>query len=419
MPRWRRALRLLGGTVLVAFLAALAAGCTRAPEQAKGNKPVDVEVTRPITDEVTDYQDFTGRLDAFKTVEMRARVSGYILDAPFKEGDDVHKGDVLFQIDPRPYKATLDSAEARLAAARAQVLVNESNLKLALVTYQRARKAGIAATALELDQDRIQQQVSEANLNLAKANVNTAQADLETARLNLEWTTVRAPWDGRISRRNVDPGNLVTADNTMLTTIVTDTPVYAYFDVDERTFLDLQRAAKPRPGSTTTAGLQFPVLIQLANEKEFTPGGTINFVDNRVNGNTGTIRMRAVIENAGRFLKPGLFVRIRVPVSDRYPAVLVPDEALLSDQGLKFVYTVNDKGVARYRAVVPGQAVKGLRVIKRGLAAGERVIIKGVQKVKDGTPVVVTKEETPKRQKSPVSRLLQPRAAPGKPAGAS
>jgi RND family efflux transporter MFP subunit len=301
-----------------------------------------------------------------------------------------------------------------VAAAKAQVKVNESNLRLAAITYQRARRAGIAATGLELDQDRIQQEVAEANLNLARANVNTAEADLETARLNLEWTTVRAPWGGRISRRNVDPGNLVTADLTPLTTVVTESPVYAYFDVDERTFLDLQRAAKPSPGSSTTAGLQFPVLIQLANEKEFSRGGTINFVDNRVNGNTGTIRMRGVLENPGRFLKPGLFVRIRVPVSGTYPAVLLPDEALLSDQGLKFVYTVNDKGVARYQPVVPGQAVKGLRVIKKGLAAGERVILKGVQRVKDGTPVVVTKEETTKRPRTPLSKLLQPKAAPGK-----
>src|SRR5262249_38314229 len=159
-------------------------------------------VTTPITHEVTDYQDFTGRLDAVKTVDIRARVSGYVTDVPFKEGDEVHEGDLLFQIDPRPYKAQLDAALAQVAAAEAQVRVGEANVRLAQVTYSRARKAGSAAAALELDQDLAQQHVTEANLNLARANLGKAKADLETAKLNFEWATVRAPLSGRISRRN-------------------------------------------------------------------------------------------------------------------------------------------------------------------------------------------------------------------------
>jgi multidrug efflux system membrane fusion protein len=409
---------------------------------------IEVIVTEPITDEVTDYQDFTGRLDALKTVDIRPRVAGYIIEAPFKEGDLVHAGDVLFQIDPRPYKAQLDAAQATFVAAQAQVAVNEANLKLARITYARAKAAGSASTPLELDQDRTQEQVTEASLNLARANLGKAAADLETAKLNYEWTTVKAPLDGRISRRYVDPHNLVNADNTMLTTIVTVDPVYAYFDVDERTYLDLMGSAAG--GGSLFSGLKFPVLMRLANESDFTHVGTVNFLDNRVTGNTGTIRMRGEFHNArwaaalaadawslvaqsqGRagtamgltpyllgaaesaivtrngkaVFKPGLFVRIRLPVGLPREEILISEEAILSDQGRKYVYVVNKDNKAEYRSVTLGQAVGGLRVIKEGLSLGEQVVVSGMQRVQRDKEVKKTIKAPPSPPHASLSRLL-------------
>jgi multidrug efflux system membrane fusion protein len=414
----------------------LAAGCTKAPP-AQGAKTIEVVVTRPITDEVTDYQDFTGRLDAIKTVDVRARVSGYITKAPFKEGDEVREGELLFEIDPRPYKAALDAAEAQFKAADAQVIVAQANLNLAKVTYDRARAAGSAATALELDQDRIQAQAIAASLGLARANRDKAKADLENARLNMDWTEVRAPLNGRISRRNVDPHNLVNADQTLLTTIVTTNPVYSYFDVDERTYLDLMGTAAGEQGTWFSA-LSFPVLMRLANEEKFTHAGMVNFLDNRLNSNTGTIRMRAEFKNDKGFLKPGLFVRVRLPLGRPYNAILIPDEALLSDQGRKYVYVVakdnEGKYRVKYRSVIPGQAIGrenagqpgrgesagqaggSLRVIftdgeppqehKPGLSTGDRVIISGMQRVRPDQEVVPKEEEPPPPPHSSLRKLL-------------
>jgi multidrug efflux system membrane fusion protein len=413
--RWRR----LWVGIPAALLAVLPAGCNRGPAPAQGPKAVEVVVTTPITGQVTDYQDFTGRLDAVKTVEVRARVSGYLNTVPFKEGDEVHEGDLLFQIDPRPYKAQLDAAQAQLKAAEAQIAVGESNLKLAQITYARARASGAGATALEIDQDLAQQQTSEAQLRLARANLGTARANLDTARLNYEWTRVTAPVSGRISRRFVDPGNLVTTDTTLLTTIVTENPLYAYFDVDERTYLDLAEKAGGEQ-SSWLAGLQLPVLIRLANEDQFGHAGTIDFIDNRVNAGTGTIRMRGVFQNPTKVLKSGLFVRIRLPLGAPYQALLIPDEALQSDQGRKYVYVVNGKNEAEYRSVKLGQALHGLRVIKEGLAGGERVIIGGMQRVRPKAQVQPTVQAPPKAPESPLSKLLTldpAGAGPRKPAG--
>jgi RND family efflux transporter MFP subunit len=420
-PNRRRWLRL--GLGLAALLATvLATGCGRRHAAAGRTKAVAVVVTTPIRDVVTDYQDFTGRLDAVKTVEVRARVSGYVIDAPFTEGDTVRKDDVLFRIDPRPYKIALDAATAQLAAARAQVEQGEANLRLAKVTLDRARRAGRGASPLELDQNRAQQQVTEANLNLARAAVGTAEANLDTAKLNYEWTTVRAQLNGRISRRNVDPGNLVNADNTMLTTMVTENPLYAYFDVDERTYLELVKTTPRTYLELVKTTLQFPVLMRLANEDDFVRTGTVDFLDNRVSATSGTIRMRGVFDNAGGTLKPGLFVRVRLPIGTPYPALLIPDEAIQSEQGRFYVYVVNAKNEVVYRPVQRGQALQGLRVIKapakgkegkEGLAPGERVIVSGMQRVRRGIQVEAALKPPPRRPQSPLSKLLTPKPGNG------
>jgi multidrug efflux system membrane fusion protein len=388
------------------LLAALpAAGCARAPAAA-GPKTVEVGVTHPITAEVADYEDFTGRLDAIKTVDIRARVSGYVTEVPFKEGDLVHVGDLLFQIDARPYQAVVDAAKARVEATTAQVAVAETNVKLAKITLDRALRAGNAATRLEVDQDNAQVQSTQANLELARANLGVAKADLINAQLNLDWTTVRSPLDGRISRRNVDPHNLIRADDTILTTIVTVDPVYTYFDVDERTYLDIVAGIGGEEGSWLST-MRFPVLMRLANEEEFTRPGTINFLDNRLNANTGTVRMRAEFPNARGFLKPGLFVRIRLPLSRPYKTIAVSDEAVLSDQGRKYVYVVTSDNKVKYRSVTVGQALPGgLRVVKQGLAESDRVIVSGMQRVRPDSVVQTKEEQPPSPPPSALGKLL-------------
>jgi len=393
LPRPRKR-GLLGLSLLLpAAVLLLSTGCQQAaPEHPK--KPPQVVVTSPIRDEVADYQDFTGRLDGLKTVDIRARVSGFIMEAPFNEGDLVHEGDLLFQIDRRPYQAALDQAEANV-----KVAVADQNLQLR--NSQRAHKMIQSNSIAREDYDTML-----ATEEKSRATVGAVEAARDLARLNLDYTRVIAPLSGRISRRFVDPGNLITADTTVLTSIVSDNQLYAYFDVDERTYLDLLASAKQGQGSWL-AGLRFPVLMSLANEgNKFEHVGKVNFIDNRVNATTGTIRMRAVFDNADGFLKSGLFVRIRLPIGNPYHTLLVAAEALLSDQGRSYVYVVDDKNQVAYRRVNVGQELEGLRVIKDGLAEGERVIVSGMQRVRPGTEVEVKMQPRPKAPESPLVRLL-------------
>jgi RND family efflux transporter MFP subunit len=378
------------GILSLLLAAFLAAGCNQAPPPARGAKTAEVIVSTPITGEVADYQDFTGRLEAIKTVDIRARVTGYIMDAPFKEGDEVHEGDLLFRIDPQTYQADLNQAEANLKLAHADRKYQEK-------TMDRARTM-IANKSIgrdEYDQD-------VAAWEKSKATVGAMEAARDRAQLYVNYTRVISPVMGRVSRRYVDPGNLVNADNTMLTTVVTENPLHASFDVDERTYLDL---LGPGHGSWFS-GYQLPVLMKLANEDDFTRAGVINFIDNRVIATSGTVRMRGVFESAGGALKPGLFVRVRLPLGKPYKAILISDEALLSDQGRKYVYVVNDKNEVEYRSVKLGQPIQGLRVIKEGLKLGERVIVSGLQRVRPGAQVQVKMQDPPKVPESPLARLL-------------
>jgi RND family efflux transporter MFP subunit len=379
-------------------LSTILAGCNQAANTSREQKPPDVVVTTPVTGEVMDYQDFTGRLEAVNTVEIRAHATGFIMEAPFKEGDLVHKGDLLFQIDPRPYQATLNQAEANLKLTQADRNLQDKNAHRAKVM------AGSNSIARE-DYDTIV-----AAAEKAAATVGSAQAARDLAKLNLDYTHVIAPLTGRISRRFVDPGNMVTADMTVLTTVVSDNPLYAYFDVDERTYLDVlspfQSGAANVQGSHQVKDLRSPVLMRTANEKEFKHAGVVNFVDNRVNATSGTIRMRAVFDNPTGVLKSGLFVGIRLPIGHPYRAILVPDEALLSDQGRKYVYVVNSQNEVEYRSVEPGQEVEGLRVIKHNLATGDRVIVSGMQRVRKKALVNVTLKDPPKAPESRLAKLL-------------
>ncbi len=389
-PVSARLLALVGAAVG----AAAAVGCGNSAARAPEKKAPEVVVTTPITDDVTDYEDFTGRLDAIKTIDIRARVSGYILSAPFKEGDLVREGDLLFLIDPQPYAADFNLAKANVRLA-------ESDQNLQGKNAIRARKM--------VKTDAMSQEDFETTLatwEKSQATVAAMGASRDRAKLYLDYCRVVAPLSGRISRRAVDPGNLVNADTTTLTTLVADSQLYAYFDVDERTYLNLVGRDTPS-ASALSEKLRFPVLLSLANENyQFNRSGVVDFVDNRVNANTGTIRMRAVFDNPAGALRSGLFVRIRVPVGAPYRAILIPDEAVLSDQGRKNVYVIGDNNEVVYRSVTLGQEIKGLRVVKDGVSEGERVVISGMQRVRPGVRVNANLHEPPKPPGSPLGKLL-------------
>jgi RND family efflux transporter MFP subunit len=396
VPVWLGASALLLAVVLTA-------GCNQAPPP-KGDKTAEVVVTTPITSDVLDYQDFTGRLDALFTVDVRAHVSGYINEAPFKEGDHVRKGAVLFRIDNRTYKADFDQMEANVKLAIADRNLQEKNAIRARQMF-----GGRSIGKEEYD-------TTLAAREKAIANVGSAQAMRDRAKVYLDYTEVVSPLTGRISRRQADPGNLIKADETVLTTVVTDDSVYAYFDVDERTFLDLVNDKAASSPSTPVSDIQLPVLMRLANEEEFTHPGQVNFVDNRLNGNTGTIRMRAIFPNPRGIFKAGLFVRIRLPLGRPYKTFLIPDEALMSDQGRKYIFVVNSENEVVYRPVTLGQALEGLRAIKipakdkvgqEGVQAGDRVIISGMQRVRAGQQVKLKLQPPPKQPHSPLRKLME------------
>jgi RND family efflux transporter MFP subunit len=383
------------GILVALLLALLPAGCNQAQPTAQEKKAIEVIATWPITSEVADYQDFTGRLDAVKTVDIRARVSGFVVTAPFKEGDLVHEGDLLFQIDERTYRATYNQAEANLKQSAADRNLQEQNSR-------RARRMADSRSLSQEDYDTVV-----ATLEKSKATVGAMEAARDMAKLYLDFTKVIAPLTGHISRRLADPGNLIVADNTILTTIVADSSLYAYFDVDERTYLDLVAAASPGQNPLLT-GQPLPVVLRLVNEEEFTHKGSVDFIDNRVNAATGTIRMRGIFDNAAGILKPGLFVRIRLPIGKPYQAILTSSEAILSDQGRKYVYIVNDNNEVVYRPVTVGQESHGLSIIKKGLSTGERVIISGMQRVRQGAQVQVKLQEPPKAPPSVLVQMLEP-----------
>jgi RND family efflux transporter MFP subunit len=381
---------LLLGAVLVA------AGCHK-NGKTKSDKTVEVEATTPISDYVLGSQDFTGRIDAFRTIEIRPRVNGYIDSVGFTEGETVEKDQVLYFINPKPYQADYNQAAANLELAI-------SERKLQVLNAGRARVMRRAGSMGQEEFDQIM-----ASRDKALASVGAMEAAKEKATIFLGYTKVRAPISGTVSRRIIDPGNLVKADETLLTTVVSDDQVYAYFDVDERTYLNLvgeRPAAKP---SSRAANLKLPVLLRLANADEFTHEGMVDFIDNRLNGNTGTIRMRALVNNPSHTLKSGLFVRVRLPVGAPEKAVLVPDEALQSDQGKKYVYVVNKDDKVEYRGVEFKQAIHGLRVIEKGLAVGERVIVTGMQQVRPGTTVQVKMLPAPKAPPAPLRDLYERR----------
>jgi RND family efflux transporter MFP subunit len=346
-------------------------GCGRAESSGVTAAPPapPVSVASAIAGKVKDWDEFTGRFEAIQHVELRPRVSGYIERVAFVEGSEVHKGDLLFAIDPRPYQATLEHAQAELALAKA---------RSALAVSESARAQRLL-TAHAISQEEHDQRVSE--VSQATANVAAAQAAVDTAQLNLEFTRVTSPIDGRVSRAIVTAGNYVTAGETTLTSVVSLDPIYVAFDGDEQRYLHFLQSAIGAGHDPT--GVQ----VGLDGESGFPHHGRVNFVDNAVDPATGTIHLRAVLDNSDRRLVPGLMARVRLPGSADYTAVLVPDAAVATDQDRRYVLVVGADGTVEYRSVELGEVSDGLRVVRNGLKAGERVIVAGLARARPGSKV--------------------------------
>jgi RND family efflux transporter MFP subunit len=354
------------------------AGCGRAPSTAPEAAPTPVTVSRPVERDVTDYADFTGRTAAVDSVEVRARVWGYLDKVNFKEGALVKKDDVLFEIDPRVYRADLERAEGTVAQFEARVRRLERD-------YHRVKNLLARGAVGQEEYDRY-----EADYREALANLHVAKANRDLAVLNLGYTRVTAPVGGRVSRYVVTVGNLIQSGDqnggTLLTTIVSVDPMYVYFDMDERTVLRVRQLI--REGKANSAReTRWPVSLGLATEEGFPHEGTINFEDNQVNPKTGTLRVRGVFPNKDELLSPGLFARVRVPIGRAHRALLVTDRAIDTDQGQKVLYVANEKNEVVSRAVRLGALHDGLREITDGLEAGERVIVRGLQQVRQGASV--------------------------------
>ena len=386
--------RFRGGCLAALGLAASVAGssgCAQTEAKPPPPKAPAVVTDVPIEREVSDYEYFVGQTMARKSVEVRARVNGYLDKLNFKDGDEVKEGDMLFEIDPRQYDADVARTEAALAQAEAHSHRLEAD-------YQRARNLKGREVFSQSEFDAVAGDYSE-----AKAAVGIAKANRDLARLNLSFTKVDAPIEGRLSRRMVDPGNLVKADETLLTNIVTLDPVYVYFDIDERTLLRLRRlVAEGKIQSRAESELH--VDVALADEEKFPHVGIVDFSDNKVDQTTGTLRVRAAVPNPKpRVLSPGMFMRVRLPVGKPHQAILVPEQAVGTDQGRKFVYVVKagkDKDgkpadIVEYRPITVGSQQEVMvgtrseqrRVVEQGITPGERVVVSGLQRVRPGIAV--------------------------------
>ncbi|MCE5333120.1 MAG: efflux RND transporter periplasmic adaptor subunit [Desulfobacteraceae bacterium] len=357
-------------------------GCGRKPDVAPP-QPLEVTVSKPLQRPLTDYAYFSGNVEASESVEIRARVEGYLEKMYFTPGARVKRGDVLFQIDPKPYQAKLNEARGDLVRRQAE----QKNSEAALKRKEQALKTN-AISEIEVIQAR-------ADFDVAKGNVQSAQAAVETAEINLSYTKVRSPISGRITRNMVDVGNLVgSTDRTLLATIVNDEPVFAYFNVSERELLQYKEG-KDSSESLTRRDGKTRVFIGLAGRQDYPFEGRIDYMDNRLDRSTGTIQVRGIFDNAEQHLLPGMFARIRVPVGNRERALLVPDTALGTDQRGDYLLAVGDKNIVEYRQVKTGALVGDLRVIDSGISPEDRIIISGLQRARPGLTVNPTEAPSP------------------------
>jgi membrane fusion protein, multidrug efflux system len=350
------AIRPLRALVLAAAL--VVGSCL--PSSAQPKAP-EVTVANPVLKKVVQWDEYTGQFEALRRVEVRARVSGELVKIHFTDGQTVMAGDILFTIDPRPFEIAVEAARADVARAKAQIALTGNDL-------ERAEQLIKSKSLTQRDFDQ-----RNASHDVAKAQLQSAEAALRNAELNLEWTSVRAPIDGRISDRKVDAGNLVSGGQgaSLLTTIVSLSPIHFVFNIPEPDYVRYARLASSQHASGN------PVQTRLADEKEWTRNGQMNFIDNQLNGKSGTIRARAVLENADFFLTPGVFGRLRL-FGGEAEALLIPDAAVVSDQSRKVVYTVGADNKIQAKPVTLGPIEEALRVITAGLSGDDRVVISGL-----------------------------------------
>ena len=377
---------------LTALAVVVLSACGKHTETVQAPAAPKVSVAQVIQQPINEWDEFTGRLEAPETVEIRPRVSGQIDRVAFTEGAQVDKGDLLFQIDPRPFEAEVRRLQAQLQQARASASRSANEAQRG----QRLRDSN--AISAELAESRSSAAAE------ARAAVDAIQAQLDLARLNLSFTKVTAPIAGRVSRAQFTAGNIVTADVTPLTSVVSTDKVYAYFDADERVYLKYTQLARQGQRGQTT-----PVYLGLTNETGNPHLGQMNFVDNQVNPRTGTIRGRAVFDNRDGSFTPGLYARLKLVGSAQYDAVLIDDEAVGTDLGKKFVLVLDADNKTSYRAVELGPKLEGLRIVRSGLGKDDRIVVKGLQRVRPGAPV--TPQDIPMADAQTLAALARQRDA--------
>lgn len=376
MSPYRRSVR----SFPVVFLLVVAACGAEDSNGSAAPPPPEVTVAQPAVAEITEWDDYTGRFQAVESVDIRARVSGYLESIHFTDGAVVEKGDLLFVIDPRPFEAALTRAEAQVVEAQTRLDLAEKNL---------LRAADL------LDDGNISRQIYDQRMQErdgAAASLAAAEAAVKSARLDLGFTRITAPVTGLISREFVSVGNLVsggTADSTLLTRINTIDPIHVYFDADEAAYLKYIRLDRTgeRISSRVAAN---PVRVSLVDETGFPHRGQMDFVDNQIDGQTGTIRGRAILGNPDHLMVPGMFARVQLQGKGPYDAILLPDEAMTMDQSRRVVYVLQDNGKVAPRAVETGPKALGLRVIRSGIGREDRVVIKGIQRLQPDIEVSIT-----------------------------
>ncbi|OZG73317.1 efflux transporter periplasmic adaptor subunit [Hahella sp. CCB-MM4] len=345
------------------------------PQQQQSQPPLPVVSVAPVVSEtITEWDEFTGRLEATETVTLRPRVSGYIENVAFEEGALVNKGDLLFEIDARPYQAEVSRLRAELKSAQSKQALAESDLKRA-----QSLKSQNAISIEQVDN-------RAADKDQAIAQVEATSAALESALLNLSYTKVKAPISGRVSQALITEGNYVQAGQSELTTLVSTDKVHAYFDADEQTFLEYRAMYKAQSKGDAKAD-KTPVFMRLSNEDNYPHLGYVDFIDNQVNPQTGTIRARAVFDNTDNQFTPGLFVRVKLAASPQYEAVLVSDRAIGTDLNNKYVLVLTDDNRVEYRGIQLGPKIEDMRIIRTGLKGNEKIVVNGLQRVRPGSQV--------------------------------
>ena len=366
--------------ILISCLVLLAAcGKSETPNSTVAPPKPAIVASQPIEKEIFEWDEYTGRFQAMESVDIRARVAGYLQEISFKDGSKVKKGDLLFVVDPRPYMAQLQQSKAELDRAK-------SRLELAQNDVERAKRLLKEQAISEEEYD-----TRSKNLVQASASVESAKATVDLAQLNVEFTHIRAPISGRISRKLITEGNLVSTDATVLATIVSVDPIHVYIDADERSVLKYRRLSIE--GKRKSArDFKIPVEMALIDEKDYPHQGYIDYVAPEINPATGTIRARAVFENPDDLFGAGMFARVRVPGSGKYKALLISDRAIAMDQGKQFVMVVNKDKHAEYRPIQTGHSHDGLRIVNSGLTIDDWVITNGLQFVRPGVEVDVKPE---------------------------